>query len=70
MISLRLKIATTHTMMSKLTVKNDTIQQEKQQKTAYKIFPKKIRNHSSDKCKWCFNYTMLKNSKINETCAV
>ena len=31
----------TQTMMSKLTIKNDAIQQEKHQKTAYKIFPRK-----------------------------
>ena len=43
MISLRLKIATTHTMISKLRVKNDTIQQEKKRKLLTKYSLKKIR---------------------------
>ena len=76
-ITLRLKIAAAHThththtythknthrKMSKITVKNEAIQQY--HKTASKYPVKTIRYHSSDKHKSHVKYATIKNSKMN-----
>ena len=85
-ITLRLKKATAHThtrthapthththtntMMSKSTVKTMQFSKKNTRKMLTNYPLRKIRNHSFHKCKWCLKYTMIKNSKINETCSV